>query len=371
MKKILSLILATLAVCATFLFTACGSSNNTLKNPEGKYDQSLAGTTLNVYNWGEYISDGSEDTLDVNAAFEKLTGIKVNYITYDSNEVMYSKLKGGAETFDIIIPSDYMIQRLISEDMLMKFNVSELSNYHYIDDQYKGLYYDPDNAYSVPYNVGMVGLLYNKSMVQETVDSWSIMWDSKYSGQILTFNNSRDAFGIAQFLLGQDVNSTDRADWDAAERKLKEQNTVLQGRVMDEVFVKMENGNAAIAPYYAGDCLSMMENNKDLELVFPKEGVNIFVDAVCIPKNAQNVEAAKLYINFLLEPEVALANAETLCYASPNTAVVNNEEYSLYGNKYLYPSEADMPKTQYFHDLPEDVRSYYEDLWTEVIRDKG
>jgi len=321
-----------------------------------------------VYNWGEYISDGSEGSLDVNAEFERLTGITVNYTTYDSNEAMYSKLKSGAVSYDIVIPSDYMIQRMISEGMLRELDYSKIDNYKYIADEYKNLYFDAENKYTAPYSVGMVGLIYNSDMVKEAPDSWSVMWDAQYKDQILTFNNARDAYAIAQLLLGIDLNSSDTAEWDAAHAKLLEQAEVLQGIVMDEVFGKMEGGNAAIAPYYAGDFLTMKDNNDALEFVYPKEGVNIFVDSACIPTSCQNYEAALMYINFLLEPEVALANAEYICYASPNTAVLENEDYSLKDSEILYPAEENMPKTQYFHDPDPAVRSHYESKWVEFVR---
>jgi len=364
MKKIFALLLT--VFLATSCLTACGKVHE-IENPVGTYSTEYAGTTLNVFNWGEYISDGSEGSLDVNAAFETLTGIKVNYTNYDSNEAMYTKLKSEAVAYDIIIPSDYMIARLISEDMLQPLDFSKIDNYHYIDDQYKNLYFDPDNTYSVPYNVGMVGLIYNTTMVEEAPTSWSVMWDARYTDNILTFNNPRDTFAIAQFLLGIDINSENTADWDRAAEKLKEQNAVLQGRVMDEVFNKMEAANAAIAPYYAGDYLTMADVNPDLAFVYPEEGTNIFVDSMCVLKNAQNYEAAMMYINFLLEPEVALANAEYICYASPNTSVTENPEYSLYQNEILYPAPEDMPITEYFHDIAPSVRSYYEKLWEEVL----
>ena len=327
-----------------------------------------AGTELNVFNWGEYISDGSDGSLDVNKEFEKLTGIKVNYQEFDSNEAMYGKLSSEAVSYDIIIPSDYMIDRLVSEGKLAELDFSMIDNYEFIADEYKNLPFDPENKYSVPYNVGMVGLIYNTTMVEGTPDSWEIMWDEKYAGDILTFNNPRDAFAIVQFLLGMDVNSTDEADWRAAADKLIEQNSVLQGRVMDAVFNKMEGGNAAMAPYYAGDFLSMQENNPDLAFVYPKEGTNIFVDSICVPKNCRNYEAAMLYINFLLEPEVALANAEYICYASPNTAVINNPEYTYAGNEILYPTEENTPEVQYFEDIDPNTRKLYNDLWEEVVK---
>ena len=323
----------------------------------------LKGTEINVYNWGEYISDGAEGTLDVNKEFEKETGIKVNYTTYDSNENMYNKIKGGGANYDIVIPSDYMIERMINEDLLEKINFDNIPNYKNIMDKYKNLYFDPNNEYSVPYNVGMVGLVYNTKMVKETPESWSIMWDEKYKGQILMFNNSRDAFGIAQFLLGIDLNTNDPADWEKAYEKLKEQKPLVQSYVMDDVFNKMEGGEAAIAAYYAGDCISMAENNPDLAFVYPKEGTNIFVDSICIPKGCQNKEAAELYIDFMLRGDIALANAEYMCYATPNQAVLDNEEYSLRDNEMLYPDEEHTPPTEYFHNLDQDMLMVMTSLW--------
>lgn len=371
-----------IAVCVTllislvpagFLLGRSGKSDGV--HVEGNYFiesstglSKYAGTTLNVYNWGEYISDGSEGSLDVEAEFERLTGIKVNYNTFSSNEELYKKMTTGGSAIDVIIPSDYMIHRLMNENMLCELDFSMIDNIEYIDDQYKNLFYDTENKFTVPYNVGMVGLIYNSKVVKEKPDSWSIMWDEKYKDEILTFNNPRDSFAIAQLLLGIDLNTTDEKEWRAAADKLKDQAHVLQGRVMDEIFNKMEGGNAAIAPYYAGDYFTMKETNPDLEFVYPKEGTNIFVDAMCVPKSCQNYEAAMLFINFMLEPEVALANAEYICYASPNTAVINNENYTFYGNEILYPSEEDMPKVQYYHDMDSKTRDIYNDLWDEVKR---
>lgn len=323
----------------------------------------LEGTEINVYNWGEYISDGAEGTMDVNKKFEEETGIKVNYTTFDSNENMYNKIKSGGANYDIIIPSDYMIERMINEGLLEKIDFSNIPNYVNVMDEYKGLYFDPNNEYSVPYNVGMVGLIYNTTMVEETPDSWSIMWDEKYSGQILMFNNSRDAFGITQCLLGIDLNTSDSNDWHKAYDKLKEQKPLVSSYVMDDVFNKMESGDAAMAAYYAGDFLSMVENNPDLAFVYPKEGTNAFVDSVCIPVGCQNKEGAELYINFLLREDVALANAEYICYATPNKAVRNSDEYSLKDEEILYPSQEDMPKTQYYHNLPPETLMLMTSLW--------
>lgn len=365
MKRIISLLTVFVLV-----FTLCGCKYQYKYfdlNLKAKYSRELAGTTLTVYNWGEYISDGSDDMIDVNAEFERITGIKVNYLMFESNETMYSQIKNGGITYDIIIPSDYMIERLIKEDELREIDTSKISNYSLIDEKYKNIYFDPQNKYSVPYSVGMVGIIYNAAQVGKDIEhSWNVLWDKKYKDKTLNFNNPRDAFMTAQMLLGLDLNSTNKADWDKAAKLLMEGKENLQSYVMDEVYGKMETGEAAIAPYYAGDYLTMYEVNEDLAFFYPQEGTNIFVDSICIPKSCKNYEAALMYINFLLEPEIATANAEYIGYASPNTAVVNNPDYYYYQNKILYPDEADMPKVQYYHDIKDEIRMHYEMLWCDV-----
>ncbi len=325
----------------------------------------LRGTTLYVYNWGEYISDGADDTLDVNAAFEEKYGIEVVYETYDNNEVMYSKLKGGGVSYDVVIPSDYMIQRMITEDMLQPIDFSNIPNYKYIPEKYKNLAHDPKNEYSVPYTVGMVGLIYNTEMVEEAPDSWTALWDENYENSILMFNNPRDAFAIAQSVLGMDYNNESDVSWRVAAELLKEQKNVSPAYVNDEVFLKMEAGEAAMAPYYAGDFLTMKDNNPALEFVYPKEGVNFFVDGACVLKGAKNKLAAELYINFLLDPEVALANAEYICYASPHTEVYSNPEYSFYEDEILYPEDGKF-KTQLFLNLNPETLALMSTLWDDV-----
>lgn len=368
MKKIISVVLV-LALCAgLFALSGCGGTQTVELDTSklvGNYDvPELRGMEINVYNWGEYISDGSEDTLNVIQVFEDLTGIQVNYTMYDSNEDMYAKMKSGGASYDVVFPSDYMIARMIEEGMLQTIDFANVPNYSYISEDFKDLYFDPDNAYSVPYTGGMVGLIYNTTMVEGTPDSWEIMWDEAYSGQILMFNNPRDAFGIAQFLLGQSVNTTDAAQWQAAADKLIEQKPVVQSYVMDEVFDKMESGEAAIAAYYGGDYLTMADINPDLAFVYPKEGTNIFVDSMCIPANANNKAAAELFINFMCEPEIALANAEYLCYLCPHTAVLEDERYTLRGNEVLYPQQE--VKTEYFYNLDRDTQDLLSRLWEQV-----
>ena len=325
----------------------------------------LRGTKLYVYNWGEYISDGEDDSLDVNAAFEEKYGIEVVYDNYDTNEVMYSKLKGGGVSYDVVIPSDYMIERMIAEDMLEKLDFSNIPNYKYIPEKYRNLAHDPTNEYSVPYTVGMVGLIYNTKMVEEAPDSWTALWDERYANNILMINNPRDAFAIAQSILGMDYNNESPVAWRVAAELLKEQKNIVPTYVNDEIFLKMESGEAALAPYFAGDFLTMYDNNPDRAFVYPKEGVNFFVDAACILKGAKNKLAAELYINFLLDPEVALANAEYICYASPHTEVYSNPEYTFYQNEILYPEDGKF-KTQLFLNLSPEILSLMSTLWDDV-----
>lgn len=367
MKRYISLGLI-LTILLSCVLTGCGYEYKDL-NLRGTYSRDLEGTTLTVYNWGEYISDGADDTIDVNKEFERITGIKVNYLTFESNETMYSQVKNGGVNYDIIIPSDYMIERLVKEDMLAEIDISKITNYDLIDSKYKNVFFDPENKYSVPYNVGMVGVIYNSAHISDIKHSWSVLWDIKYKDLVLNFNNPRDAFMTAQMILGHDVNTTEKALWNEAAELLKSGKKNLQAYVMDEVYGKMETGEAYIAPYYAGDYLTMVETNDDLAFFYPEEGTNIFIDSACIIKNSRNYEAALMYINFLLEPDIATANAEYIGYASPNTAVVENEDYYYYGNEILYPENQEEMKTQYYHDIDSEIRKHYEMLWIDVKLD--
>lgn len=344
------------------LFSGCGDEQETM--------------TLNVYNWGQYISDGSEGTLNVNEEFEKYCreelgkNVKVNYTTYASNEDMYNKIKSGSVTYDIIIPSDYMIDRMIDEDMLEKLDFSNIPNYKYVDENYKKLFFDPNDEYSVPYTYGMVGIIYNDTMVdEEDIGGWDLMWNEKYAGKILQFNNPRDAFATAIYWDENDVNSTDRAVWAKAVSRLKEQKPLIQSYVMDEIFNKMKNGSAAIAPYYAGDYLTMYDGNENLQFYFPKEGTNVFIDSICIPKCTRNKELAEQYINFMLSDEIAIANAEYVAYSCPHTNVVENEEYIEYMTDWnenamdiLYPSDLGIKMT-YFENLDAETLELQNNLW--------
>lgn len=325
----------------------------------------LQGTTVNVYNWGEYISDGAEGSMDVVSEFERLTGATVNYTNFESNENMYSKLAGGGVSYDVIVPSDYMIERLIDEDMLLEIDWNNVPNRALIADEFQNLFFDPEQKYSLCYNVGTTALIYNTTLVDEAPTSWSVLWDEQYKGKVLMFNNSRDAFAIAQALLRQDFNTANESDWNAAAELLAEQrDKVSPVYVMDEVFNLMESGEYTFATYYVGDYVLMNENNPDLAYAFPEEGVNIFYDAFCIPKCAQNKEGAEAFINFMHEPQVALENAEYIYYASPNITVRENEEHSLYQNEAVYPEQ--LPNGQYFGNLPQNILELQADLWTKV-----
>lgn len=325
----------------------------------------LQGTTVNVYNWGEYISDGSEGSMDVVREFERLTGAKVNYTNYESNENMYSKLSGGGVSYDVIAPSDYMIARLLEEDMLLEIDWNNVPNAALVDESCKNLYFDPEQKYSLCYNTGTTVLIYNTSLVSEEPKSWSVLWDEQYKDKVLMFNNSRDAFAIAQAMLGQDFNSTDEADWqECADLLAKQRDAVSPVYIMDEVFNLMESGEYAFATYYAGDYVLMNENNEDLAYCFPQEGVNIFYDAFCIPVCAQNKKGAEAFINFMHEPQVALENSEYIYYASPNISVRNNEESSLYGSDAVYPEP--LPAGQYFENLPQNILEVQSSLWARV-----
>lgn len=299
-------------------------------------DRNADTLVLNVYNWGEYISDGSDDSLNTVKAFEswyeKEYGqkVKVNYSTFSSNEDLYAKLSGGAVSYDVIFPSDYMISRMIEEDMLLPLNFDNIPLYSNIDEGFRGLYYDPENIYSVPYTYGIIGIIYNANVVdEEDVSGWELLWNEKYAGNILQFNNSRDAFATAQYSLGLDVNDNNHDSWEQALNKLMRQRPLVKSYVMDEVYNMMEAGEAAICAYYAGDYFTMRDaqaENVDLQFYYPHP-TNYFVDAMCIPSCCQNKDLAEIFINFMLSPETALANAEYIYYASPNSSVYASEEY--------------------------------------------
>lgn len=319
---------------------------------------------LNVFNWGENIANGEDGTLDVIAEFEKRYNVKVNYNEYESNEEMYAKIQ--TESYDVIIPSDYMIGKLIEEDMLLPLDFDNIPNYKNIADEYKNLPYDPDNTYSVPYTWGVVALCYNEDMVAGEVTGFDALWNEGNKGEILMFNNSRDALAIAMQRLGLDPSNPTMGDIDKACALLKEQKPLVQNYVMDQVYDLMECDQSAIAPYYAGDIYYMMDNNESLNYCLPEEGTNFFVDAMCVPKNAESPELAETFINFMLDPEVGKSNSEYIGYASPNTEAVALLDDEIKNNKLIYPDKAYLDKCYMYSNTPADIYNYMQEKFIEA-----
>ena len=329
--------------------------------------------TLNVKNWGMNMADGSDGTLDIIAAFEEAyPWIDVNMSYYDSNEALFSQLSNGGITVDVIIPSDYMIDRMIQAGMLMELNYDNIPNFQHVDDRFKNPAYDPENKYTVPYTWGTVGILYNTKYVDEAdVTGWELLWNEKYAGQILMMDNSRDAFGIAQYLLGYDVNTMDKQQLQACADKLAEQKPLVQQYVMDQIYSLMENEEAWIAPYYAGDCMLMMENNPDLAFHLPVEqGFNLFTDAMCIPTCCKEKEAAELFINFLSNPEISGENMNYICYGSPISAAKDYMDDYLRDSLVVYPSEEVLKNGTSYAYLSEEISRYVENLYQEATKIK-
>ena len=321
MKKTKDLAIKITLIIAALFFAGCAKEEKQV---------------LNVYNWGEYIADGSEGYPDVVRNFESWyfkqykEKVKVNYSTYPSNEDMYSKISSGSVSYDVIIPSDYMIERMKEENLLEPLDFSKIPNAQYINENFKGLYYDKEDQYSVPYTYGMVGIIYDAAAVDERdTGDWNLMWNERYKGKILQYNNLRDAFGTAMYKLGIDVNTADHLEWDRAFEELIRQRPFVKSYVMDEIFNMMESGEASIASYYAGDYLIMKDaeaSHVDLKFYYP-EKTNFFVDAMCIPSCTKNKELAEIFINYMLSEEAAVPNAEYISYASPNRLVYENQKY--------------------------------------------
>lgn len=383
MKKILSL---TLALALALGLTSCAMEDDVSYTDKS---QSASGSqtakpgkgekrVVNVCSWGEYISNGDEGSRNLEKEFEELTGIEVNYVTVPSNEDLYALLEQGGVDYDVIVPSDYMIGRLIEEGRLQKLDYSKIPNYEKIDEQYKNLSFDPNNEYSVPYTWGTLGIIYNTKMVDGPIDSWGVMFDEKYAGDILLIDNSRDAFAMALYYLGYDVNTTDEAQIREAYQLVADAKARGQydGQGMDEVFQIMEGGNLAIATYYAGDFLSMHENNPDLAFCIPKEGSNWFVDSMCILKDAKNVDEAHEWINFIASTQSNLANMDYIWYASPNAEAL--EQYpAWYEEEYGEPLDLDLYKIMatpaetlkrcsMYENLPQETLDLYTELWTKL-----
>ena len=371
MKKIISVFLITLILFSVLSLSAFADGEEAYAY-DMEYYSKLKGQniTLYVYNWGEYISDGSDESMDVIGEFEKLTGITVEYTTFDSNESLFAKLKSGSASYDVIIPSDYMVSRLAENGMLQKLNYDNIPNFKkYIDEDFKNPEYDPSNEYSVPYMWGTVGVIYNTKYVDEAdVGSWDLLWNEKYAGKILMFDNSRDAFAIALSKLGYSMNTTNKEELEAAAEELAKQGEVVQAYVMDQIFDKMVEENAYIAPYYAGDYLTMVQDNENLAFYIPKEGTNLFTDAMCIPEGSENKEAAEMFINFMCEPLVSAANTDYICYSTPISEAREFIDPEMASSEIAYPSDEVLSKTEAFKNLSDDANQLMDDLWISVVR---
>jgi len=349
MKKVLSLILAALLLLP---LAACGQGSGEGAN------------VVNVYNWGEYID------MSVLDDFEEATGIHVNYQTFDSNEALYGKLAGGATGYDVIIPSDYMIGQMIEEDMLQPLNFDNIPNFADIDPALHNPEYDPENLYSVPYMFGILGIIYNTTLVDEDEDmeTWDVLWNAKYDHDVLMFNNSRDAVGIALKRLGYSYNTTDPAQICEAVDLLIQQKPMLQGYFMDKIFEKMEGANAAIGVYYYGDFLTMYDNNPDLDFAIPREGTNRYVDAMCIPKGAEHKENAEAFINFMCTTEAGLKNCEEIWYSTPLLSVRDELDEEVSGDPNAYPDEEFMEEMcETYACLPAEIRTLYSEQWLRLL----
>lgn len=344
MKKYNRLILSLVLLLAVVLLTACQQDERVV---------------LNVYNWGDYIDES------VIQEFEEKYNIRVNYDTFSTNEDMYVKIKAGGADYDVLFPSDYMIERMIKEDMLHKLDLTNIPNYQYIEDQFKNLEYDPQNEYSVPYMWGTVGILYNKTMVEEPVTNWQILWDQKYSKQILMLDSQRDSIGVALKMLGYDMNTRDLDELEAAKQALIEQKPLVLAYVGDDVKDKMIAGEAALAVVWSGDAVYMKWENPDLEYALPEEGSNLWVDAMVIPKTSKNKAEAELFINFMCDPEIAYKNADYIGYSSPHLEAKKMLDPELLNDPAAYPEMEELVNCDIFKDLGDFLR-VYDRIWTEI-----
>ncbi len=356
MKKILSILLSLILIAsAAACMPGCGATK------AGKNGE------VNVYNWGEYMALGQEDDIEnVIEMFEKETGIKVNYTTYDTNEELYSKLTQSNDSYDVIIPSEYMISKLIDEGLLKEIDFDNVPNYQYIDDRFKSLPCDPEGKYTVCYSWGVTAMVYNKTMVKSEPTDWDALWDPALKGNILMFNNSRDAMAIAMQQCGIDPSNCTTADVDKATEKLKEQKPLLKKYVMDQVFNEMEGGQAAIASYYAGDIATMIEENEDLDYCLPASGSNLFYDAMCIPTCSKNTGNAEKFINFMQKPEIAAENCKYLRYGTPNTGAPEYLDDDIKNSELTFPPEEYLKKCYVFQNVSNDVYSYMQEQFLRV-----
>lgn len=341
MKKI---ILAIIPLMLMFAFTGC---NNT------------ATTTLNIYNWGDYIDP------DVIRDFEEEYSIRINYEEFATNEEMLAKIQAGGTAYDVIFPSEYMVESMIQRGLLEELNFENLSNYENIGDEFKGLSYDPDNKYSVPYLWGTLGIVYNTKKVDDVVDSWDILWDEKYSGQIIMLDSPRDTIGITLIKLGYSLNTTNPNELEEAKQELMRQKPLVRSYEVDTYKGQMIAGEAAMALAWSGDAMLLMDENEDLEYSIPNEGTNLWFDTMAVPTTSQNKEEAELFINFMMRPEIAARNTEYIMYSTPNVGALEYLPDEIVENEFLYPKGNIKALGEVFKDLGE-FTTEYDRVWTEI-----
>lgn len=361
MKKKFALLSLTLAaILSAASLTSCGSKDST-SSSDGS-TAADAGEVV-VYNWGEYLDP---EVIDL---FEEQTGIHVVYDEYETNEIMYPKVEMGAVSYDVICPSDYMIQKMIENDLLAELNFDNIPNIENIGEDYLtwSQQFDPENLYSVPYCWGTVGILYNTTMVDDPVTSWDILWDEKYADNILMQDSVRDAFAVALKRLGYSLNSTDETELREAAESLKEQKPLVQAYVVDQVRDKMIGDEAALGVIYSGEAIYTQRENENLAYVIPDEGTNIWIDSWVIPKNAKNKENAEAWINFMCDPEIALKNFEYITYSTPNTAARELiEDEDIRNSEVAFPDLSKLTSSETFSYLGSEEEALYNELWNEV-----
>lgn len=347
MKKIKSLIILTLVLAIGIVASGCGE-----KKP-----------TLNVYNWGDYIDKS------VIKDFEEEYGMKVVYDTFETNEDLYVKIKQGSSDYDVVIPSDYMIERMIREDMLVKLDKKNVPNLNKVDEQFFNLEFDPNNDYSVPYMWGTVGIIYNKTMVSDPVDSWDILWNPKYENEIFMLNSQRDTIAVSLIRLGHSMNTRSESELEEAKAELIKQKPLVRAYLGDEVKDAMVGEEAAMAVVWSGDAIAMIRQNPDLDYIIPKEGTNLWFDSMVIPKTTKNKDGAEKFIDFMSRPDISARNTDYIGYSTPIPEAVEILPDDIKNSKVAYPSEAEIENTEVFKD-PLDIIKIYDRIWTEITAEQ-
>ena len=340
-KRVILLIVFTLMLAS--ILTACGESK----------------PRLNVYNWGEYINT---DVLDI---FEEETGISVVYDTYATNEDLYVKMKQGGSSYDVVFPSDYMIERMIREDLLSEIDLKNIPMIEGVDRKFLDLDYDPENLYSVPYMWGTVGIIYNTTMVDRDLSAWADLWDKEFAGEVIMLNSQRDTLAVALKKLGYSMNTRSVEELEEAKKELIAQKPLVYAYLGDEVKDVMIGGEASIAVVWSGDAAAMIEEDSNLKYVIPSEGTNLWFDAMVIPKNAENKEDAEKFINFMTRPDIAAMNADYIGYSSPIPEAIKLLPEEVQNSEVAYPSDEKLENTEIFMD-PKDIIGEYDRIWTEI-----